>query len=260
VGGYVAAANIAWPWLVGGGFFTMAAATGATLMREPLGASASGSERRSLFGTAAAGLQAVRREPVLLWLCVITLTASFGVIPVHQTWQPRMKALSGEGLWLMGWIWALVNVAAVTGSAAIPRLLGRFAREHMLIVATLWRSVTIAGAALATSFHPALIGLLLFELGFGVGEPLVQAWMNEHIGSEQRATVLSVRSMSFTLGGGIGLLCLGLIARDVSIAAAWGCASAMLLLSAGGYVILGRVARTTAIAHAPRAATIKLAG
>ncbi|HTO58459.1 MAG TPA: MFS transporter, partial [Pseudomonadales bacterium] len=57
VGGYVAAANIAWPWLVGGGFFTMAAATGATLMREPLGASASGSERRSLFGTAAAGLQ-----------------------------------------------------------------------------------------------------------------------------------------------------------------------------------------------------------
>ncbi|HVN85943.1 MAG TPA: MFS transporter [Candidatus Binatia bacterium] len=260
VGGYVAAANIAWPWLIGAGFFCAAAATAIALMSETAVASRTAAAPRSLIATARAGLRAVRRQPVLLWLSLITLTASFGMMPVHQTWQPRMKALSGEGLWLMGWIWALVNVAAVTGSAAVPRLLGRFARERMLVAVTAWRSAAIGLAALATAFYPALAGLLLFELGFGVGEPLVQAWMNEHVGSEQRATVLSVRSMAFMLGGGTGLLCLGLVAREVSIAAAWALSSMMLLVSAAGYVVLARVARGRDLVHADNVVKLKAVG
>jgi predicted MFS family arabinose efflux permease len=74
---------------------------------------------------------------------------------------------------------------------------------------------------------------------WGLSEPTLQGWMNEHVDSELRATVLSVRSMAFTLGGGIGLVCLGLVARGQGIPAAWGVAAACLLVSAPGFLLLG---------------------
>jgi MFS family permease len=99
----------------------------------------------------------------------------------------------------------------------------------------------LALAALATSVFPVLTGLLLLEAGFGLSEPLMQALFNEHIPPAQRATVLSVRSMFFTLGGGAGLLGIGLVARGFGIRAAWLASAAVLVLSAPGFLMLVRL-------------------
>jgi MFS family permease len=168
-------------------------------------------------------------------------------MPAHMLWQPRMSALTGEGVWLMGWIWALLNLAAIAGSAVISPLLGRYGRELVLGGVVLWRGVMLGIAALTTGVAPALAGLLLMEMGFGVSEPLLQAWMNEHIAPEQRATVLSVRAMCFTLGGGTGLVCIGLVARELGIPAAWLVSASMLVLIAPGFLILGRRVRRAAV-------------
>jgi MFS family permease len=177
-----------------------------------------------------------------LLLCVVTLTASFGIMPIHMLWQPRVQALTGEGVWFMGWVWALLSVASIVGSALMPRLLGRFGRATVLTAASLWRGAMLAVAGIASSVYPALMGLMLQEMGFGLSEPLLQAWMNEHIEAERRATVLSVRAMSFTLGGGTGLVCIGLIARDFGAQAAWLTSAAVVGATATGFVMLARVA------------------
>jgi MFS family permease len=161
-----------------------------------------------------------------------------------MTWQARMQALTGEGVWLLGWVWALLNVTALAGSALLPRLLARLDRETVLAAAALWRATTLAGAALAAGVWPALTGLVLQEAAFGLTEPVLEAWMNEHVpSSKRRATILSVRSMSATLGGALGLLCLGLTARGLGIPAAWLAAAAVFALAAPGFVFLGRAAR-----------------
>ncbi|MGH7804781.1 MAG: hypothetical protein ACREQJ_10570, partial [Candidatus Binatia bacterium] len=49
---------------------------------------------------------------------------------------------------------------------------------------------------------------------------------------EQRATVLSLRSMFVTLGGSAGLVLLGLVARAHGIPIAWGCSAAILVVLA----------------------------
>jgi hypothetical protein len=67
--------------------------------------------------------------------------------------------------------------------------------------------------------------------------------MNEHASSAQRATILSVRSMAFTLGGAAGLVCLGLLARETSIAHAWGVTASLYFVAVPGYILLGRIAR-----------------
>jgi MFS family permease len=243
--GYLAERDLALPWFVAAAGFAVTALVALAVMREPRRAAARDwrGMHRSLGRTARAGLATVRRAPVLLLLCLLTMAGAFGAMPVNMLWPPRMQALTGEGTWLMGWIWAFLNVTALVGSALIPRLLARFRRERVLCAAALWRAGTLALVGAATGAGPALAGLLLQEVSFGLTEPLVQAWMNEHIAAEQRATVLSVRAMSFMLGGAAGLVCIGVLARDTGLPAAWIACAAVFALLAPGFVVLGRLAR-----------------
>jgi len=249
-GGYLAQRRMELTWFAGATVFTCTGLAAVLLMREAPGAAPRpraswAGMHHSVGRTVYEALTTVRQHPVLLMLCVVTLTASFGIMPVHMLWQPRVQALTGEGVWFMGWVWALLSVASIIGSALMPRLLGRFGRTTVLAAASLWRGGMLAVAGVATSVYPALAGLMLQEMGFGLSEPLLQAWMNEHIEAERRATVLSVRAMSFTLGGGTGLVIIGLIARDLGARAAWLTAAIVVGLTAAGFVLLARVGRRT---------------
>jgi hypothetical protein len=72
----------------------------------------------------------------------------------------------------------------------------------------------------------------------------MQAWMNEHVAADRRATVLSIRSMIGTLGGGAGLIAIGFVARDQGIPAAWMVSAVLFLASAPAYLLLERLAAT----------------
>jgi hypothetical protein len=74
--------------------------------------------------------------------------------------------------------------------------------------------------------------------------------MNEHIGTELRATVLSVEGMAFMLGGSLGLVCLGLVARGDGIPLAWLVCAGIFFAMAPLYLLLGRVARRDAALRA----------
>jgi MFS family permease len=87
-----------------------------------------------------------------------------------------------------------------------------------------------------------LAGWLLQEVSFGLTEPVMQAWMNEHVAADRRATVLSIRSMVGTLGGGAGLIAIGFVARDHGIPAAWMVSAMLFLASAPAYLLLERLA------------------
>jgi MFS family permease len=252
-GGYLASLDFAYAWLAAASGFAFTGVLGWFLMHDdrPARAAARGSHQRaSVFGTIAEGWSTVRRAPVLMTLCVVSLGLAFGAIPAHMLWQPRLQALSGQGVWLMGWIWAFINLATLAGSWALPRALARAPREHVLLWVTFARAVTLGIAAAATGFYPALFGYLLTEVGMGVTEPALQAWMNERVPSAQRATVLSVRSMFGTLGGALGLVCIGFVAREGGIPAAWGTSALVLGLMAPGFVVLGRFARRLHVAAA----------
>ena len=98
--------------------------------------------------------------------------------------------------------------------------------------------------------------LLLYEVALAAREPVMAAWMNEHVAPELRATMLSVKGMSFTLGGAVGLVCLGLVARGHGIAAAWLGSASIYLLLVPGSLLLGRIARREAAPGRARAAEV----
>jgi MFS family permease len=252
VGGFGAAQlaerDLTWPWLIGTAGFLLCAVAGAVLMRERRPPVASFGELRAgaylSIGTMVRdGFATVQAIPVMRGLCLLTMLTSFATVPAFQMWQPRLQGLAGEGPWLLGWVWVFLNLSLIAGSALIPRLVGRWGRATTLAVAYGWRGLTLGVAALAVGFPTALVAFLLQEIGWGVTEPVLQAWMNEHATSKQRATILSVRSMAFTLGGAAGLVCLGFLARETSIANAWLVTASLYLVAVPGYLLLGRVAR-----------------
>lgn len=245
-GGYLASLSFTYAWLAAAGGFVLTGLLGALLMRDDRPARAAArhdGKRPSVAATIGEGWATVRGAPVLTTLCLVSLGLAFGAVPAHMLWQPRLQELSGQGVWLMGWIWALINFASLIGSWLLPRVLERAAREHVLLAVTLVRSVALGCAAAATGFYPALLGYLVADVAFGVSEPALQAWMNERIPSAQRATVLSVRSMFATLGGALGLVCIGFVARDAGIPSAWATSALVFLLITPGFLVLGHFAR-----------------
>jgi DHA3 family tetracycline resistance protein-like MFS transporter len=239
--------DLSWPWLMGTSGFLVSALAGALLMHERR--PAAGVRRAEAFVSVGAtlrdGLASVRTQPVVRGLCLLTGLMAFAALPVLHMWQPRFQALAGQGPWLLGWVWVFLNLALVAGSALIPALVRRWGRASALAFSCGWRAVTLAIAALATTFVPALMGFLLQEVAVGFQEPVQQGWMNEHATAAQRATVLSLRSMAFTLGGATGLACLGWVARETSIAHAWFISACLFAVAVPGYLALGRVGRRT---------------
>jgi MFS family permease len=256
--GHLAAIDFAYAWYVTAASFATTAVLGALLMREQRGAPVRpAGERATFLGTVTAGIATVRGEPVLRLLCLLTLAASFAAFPIYMLWQPHMQDLAGEGPRLMGWIFALISLSSLAGSAILPRVLGRARRETVLCAAALWRAATLAIAAAASSFPVALVAFVLGEMAFGLSEPVLSAWTNEHITSDDRATVLSVRSTFMTLGGATGLVAIGLVARGFGVPLAWAVSAAVFAFTAPVYLRLGRLAAAPpAPATAIRAETL----
>jgi len=241
--GYLAEhAGLAAPWVAAAGGFALTGLTSALLMREsrPREQVRLARLHQAVGRTVSEGLAIVQRSTLLRRLCLLTLVSAFASAPINMYWQPRLREVTGEGAWLMGWIWALLNLSAVAGSLLVARAAGRMRRERFLCIAALWRGATLGLFASARGAPQAVVGLMGEEVGLAFGEPLVQAWMNERVPAERRATVLSVRTMSWTLGGACGLVVIGLVARTWGIPPALLISAAVLALMAPGYAALGR--------------------
>ncbi|HCS17970.1 MAG TPA: hypothetical protein DIW45_09590, partial [Erythrobacter sp.] len=201
-----------------------------------------GDVRGALFKQVRDGFAAARDTPMVRMICLLTFLGSFAMMPVNMTWPPRLQELSGESYWLIGWIWAVVSLAGAVGSALTTRLLRITSREQLLFVSQLFRGAAMALAAWATGFYVAVLGILLAEFALSMGQPAVEGWINEHIESQRRATVLSVWSMSFTFGGALGCLSLGLVANATSIQTTWFVSAAIFAIAAPGYLRLRKLA------------------
>ncbi len=148
---------------------------------------------------------------------------------------------------MLGWVWALITLAGMAGNALMPWLVPRFQRQRVLGIAWLWRASMLGIGATSNNLPLAVAAVLAMQAVFGLSEPTLQGWMNEHADSDLRATVLSARSMAFTLGGGMGLIFLGLVGRAWGITAVWTASAILVALTAPGFLRLGREAASVSV-------------
>lgn len=184
-------------------------------------------------------------RPVMLASLVNMTFMIFG----FYSWQRYFLDLLGRELvWVSGLIAALLSLAMIVGNALVTplsRAVGT--RTGMLML-----SVSVqAGMALACgllglgtpsseTFYPVVGLYLAYGVALGVAMPVKQGYLNAHIPSAQRATIISLDSFFANVGGVAGQSGWGYLARARSIAEAWVAAGAFLVVGVPSYWLARR--------------------
>ena len=98
----------------------------------------------------------------------------------------------------------------------------------------------VTGAGNPGAFAVLVVLLVAFGLLFGILGPVRQAYINDHIPSAQRATVLSFDSLFGDVGGVAGQVGLGYVAQTASKAVAYTIGGAVYFAAAPLYRLAHR--------------------
>jgi MFS family permease len=178
------------------------------------------------------------QRPIRLLMIVSAIQMGF-VIWAFYAWQPYLLDLLGrDAIWVAGLISAAVALSTIAGNQIVDvasRYCGR--RTTLLLWAAGIQSAAAILLGVTSSFWIALAALLAIMGALGVEGPVRQAYIQNVIPSERRATVTSFDSMVSGVGGVSGQLGLGAVgeARPVPAAFAAGgvaLASAIPVLAA----------------------------
>ena len=134
-------------------------------------------------------------------------------------WPPLfLELLGSDAVWVAGAVASGIALSMMIGNALVGWLTTFCGRRTPIML----RAVGISGPAaivvgVADSFWVAMPALRISTATIGVMTPVKQSYLNQLIPSEERATVLSVDSMSGSLGGVVGQVGLGGVAGVASI-------------------------------------------
>ena len=237
-GGLLGQLSLSIPYVVRTGLLVVAFAVTFAFMREigftprSFRFSRFGEESRKIFGT---GITYGWRHPVVRPLLFTSLVNGLLIWYLFYASQPYALDMLGRGdlVWVAGVITALFALSGVAGNS----LVGRISRSRLgtrpgLVLA--WTSAGMAACAAGlgilglvsgpgsgAAFAVLVVLLVSFGLLSGVLGPVRQAYINDHIPSAQRATVLSFDSVFSDIGGVAGQVGLGYAAQAVSKAVAY---------------------------------------
>jgi len=172
------------------------------------------------------------------------VTMSFLIFGFYS-WQKYFLDLLGKNLvWVNGVISSLVGLTMIAGNALVGPL-SRVVRTRtgILTLATVVQAVMAIACGLLgvltsgpATFYVVVALYLVYTLALGVSMPVKQGYLNAHIPSAQRATIISLDSFFANLGGVGGQSGFGYLARARGIAGAWVGAGVALFLGVPLYL------------------------
>jgi MFS family permease len=143
-------------------------------------------------------------NPPVRWMMLAAPFASGVGFYTFYALQPFLLELYGDpdAYAVAGLAAAIVAGAQILGGYAAPRIRGLFAkRTTALILGGAASALILALPGSVGSFWLALFLLVLWALIFAADMPIRQAYLNDMIPSQQRATVLSFDSLMGSSGG-----------------------------------------------------------
>jgi MFS family permease len=167
-------------------------------------------------------------------LIMIVTFLQYGVFMwLFYAWPPYFLELLGhDAVWVAGVVAGAIAASMMVGNGLVEilaRVCGK--RTTLMLWATAIQGIAAIAIGFATSFWVALPLLLVATGAMGVVMPVKQAYLNQIIPSKERATVLSLDSMSGSLGGVGSQIGLGALSQAFSIATGFVVAGAVTLFA-----------------------------
>jgi MFS family permease len=251
--------------LVGAGASLVYLGAVAALIHEPPHRSALHDARHSIARRIRTVLATARDEAAAsVTVRVIFATAvafGFAMSAVELLWQPHLAELLGGGDrhgFAFGALAAASMLAVAVGAAASPALRRRLGLRLGYLASL--GLVAVSTAVLGEPGAPAAFVVLYLAtyLSYGFVEPMHVELLNEAVGSDARATLISGESLAAQGGALIANLSVGALAAAEGTAAAWAVAGALLALT--GLLVAAPLRRALASAPVALAAQHELVG
>src|SRR5690348_7254538 len=186
-------------------------------------------ELQRVFGE---GLRYGLHHPVVRPVMLASLVSMSFMIFGFYSWQRYFLDLLGrDAVWVDGVISSLVGLSLIAGNALVAPL-SRLVRTRtgLLMLSAGAQAALVVACGLLTNFFVVVSLYLLYGVAIGLAMPVKQAYLNAHIPSAQRATIISLDSMFASSGGVLGQTVWGWVARTRSIGTAWAWSGLTLLL------------------------------
>ncbi|TDB39622.1 MAG: MFS transporter [Actinobacteria bacterium] len=247
-GGFLGQIDLAWPYVVRAALLIGCFLAAALLMQDlgfaprPLRLSRFGEETRTIFD---AGVRYGWGNRVVRPLLLVSLVGGiFGMYGFYSWQRYALDLLGKEYIWVSGVLAAAAALASIIGNLMVSRIMRTGERRRKA-----WRVLAVCSALLAMfvaaigvvglfAKTPGVVPLLVasalwmgWGIVFGVVGPIRQAYLNEHVPSAQRATVLSLDAFFGDVGGAGGQPVLGWMAKTWSIPVSWLVGAVVMLLS-----------------------------
>jgi MFS family permease len=261
LGGFLGQINLIIPYLVRAAVLVAAFVLVLVLVRDsgfvprPLHFSSFGAETKTIMN---AGVRYGWGSRVVRPLMFVSLATGVAGMFVFYSWQPYVLELLARpsAVWVLGVVQAVSSVAMIGGNSLVRFVMrdggNRRDPARVLAVASVLAALLVAAIGvvgligLKPGVLPAALAIVLWitwSVLFGLLGPVRSGFINEHIPSAQRATVLSLDSLFADAGGTVGQPALGWISTQFSIGLAWVLGSAFFAAAAPLYALAGRAAR-----------------
>ncbi|MCU0679926.1 MAG: MFS transporter [Planctomycetes bacterium] len=231
LGSFVGQKNLAWPWLLGSsGFFVLAIFVAFKFKEDYF--------QKKKISFSLAPIKKITQESIAFGIknrviFDIILFSSLMILclqGLNMYWAPTFKN-HGLSTSTMGLIFAGISISVYLGTHLSKYFKKKINNERKaIILSQLVTATGIIGAALSAPLFPLFAFFFLHEIGRGLFNPIKKAYINRHIPSENRATILSFDSMCTKFAAALGLLLTGLIAQNYSINSAWLVSGIILLV------------------------------
>lgn len=230
-GGGLAQLNIMYPWYLTCVIFLMITVIAALMMKEDFVRSNSPMSLRETTAHMMLGVREHFKVSInMRRMLAIDALIWFSLQAVNRYWQPlfhdlNQVSLSGIGLLKIG-----MGLALLLGT----ELMSRSKEDACFYRRLLWVLVGIGLCLVLTSanmgFVWVLVMFLAHEVFRGMYMPLRDAYVNQDMDHQQRATLLSVVSMVSFLAGCLGLIVFGVVAQRYGIYASLALSGGVLTL------------------------------
>lgn len=187
-------------------------------------------------------------NPPVRWVMLANIFTDGVAIYAFYAMQPLLLQLYGDpdAYWVAGLAAAIVGGAQIGGgllAARVARVIRR--RTNVLLLAALASATALLLVGWFASFWLTLLFMVIWGLVFAMVTPVRQAYVNDLIPSQQRATVLSFDSLMGSAGGVAIQPVLGRSADVWGYPASYVC-SAAIQLAALPFLLLARRAAASA--------------
>lgn len=224
VGGVAGAVEIGLPWLISGIVMCGAGVLAWRWMEEGYflrEEAPPGGHLASMQRTSRAACSLFRSNGAIRFVFGMSAVQFFAFQAPNMQWQPLFER-AVDGPTGLGVLKAGINIAVLAGAVLSLRFLRLMGRERRAIVASqIGAGAGIVLTVLCGGMASMMGAFLAHEVFRGITKPIKDAYLNHHIPSRERATLLSFDSIAHHIGGAAGLLISGVIAWKVSFTATW---------------------------------------